>query len=129
MYTIMDIDYEYMQFKIQDLRLNPIPFVKAGVLTNVLPFGQRTFHGATLERLERTQLSDISQGFPHISEMGVKLDSMQDVLPWNLNPWRVTRYLHGPIDPKNVPLRPIGRIEEERIHSEAERSPLKAFGL
>jgi len=128
MYTIMDIDYEYMQFKIQDLRFNPIPFVKAGVLTN-LPFGQRTLHGATLERLERTQLSDISQGFPHISEMGVKLDNMADVLPWNLNPWRVTRYLHGPIDPKNVPLRPIARIEEERIHSEAERSPLKAFGL
>jgi len=128
MMIMLDIDYDYYRFKISDLRFSPVPWIKAAALTQ-MPFGQNTFCGATLEKLERSQLSEISQGFEHISELGVKLERMPDVLPWNLNPWRKTRYLHGPIDPKTVSLRPIGRIEEERIHAEAAESPLKAFGL
>jgi len=128
MYTILDIDYAANMHKINDLRLMPVPFIKAFVNQN-LPFGQTASSGSTLEKLERSQLSDISQGYPSIVEMGVKLDHLPDVLPWNLEPWRMNRYLQGPIDPTSVPLRPLSRVEEEQIHAEGAQSPLRILGL
>jgi len=128
MATILDIEYVANGYKINDLRTMPLPFVKAFVLQN-LPFGQKLNVGATLDKLERSQLSDFSQGYPSITEMGVKLDHLPDVLPWNLEPWRMNRYLHGPIDPTTVPLRPLSRIEEEQIHAEGAQSPLRILGL
>jgi len=128
MATILDLDWASNGFKINDLRLMPLPFVKAFV-SQTAPFGQKMFSGATIEKLERSQLSDISQGYPSIAEMGVKLEHLPDVLPYNLEPYRMNRYLHGPIDPKSVPLRPLSRVEEEQIHAEGAQSPMRILGL
>jgi len=128
MMDLQEIDYDFYNYKIQDLRMQPMPFIKGWVMQN-LPFGQRTYVGATLEKLERSQLSDMSQGYTHISELGVKVDKMEDVLPWILFPWRMNRYLHGPVNPKDFKLRALTRVQEEQIHAEAQQSPLKILGL
>ena len=39
------------------------------------------------------------------------------------------RYLHGPIDPRTVPLRALTRVEEEEIHAECKQSPFNILGL
>jgi len=128
MATILDLDWAANGFKINDLRFMPLPAIKA-LVSESLPFGQNLFSGATLEKLERSQLSDFSQGYPSIAEMGVKMEHLPDVLPYNLEPWRMNRYLHGPIDPKSVPLRPLSRVEEEQIHAEGAQSPMRILGL
>jgi len=126
--TIMDLTYGSDGFHIPDLRMSPLPWIKAG-LVQYAPFGQRTFVGSTLEKLERSQLSDISQGYPSIAEMGVKLQTAKETLPWAIEPWRQNRYLHGPIDPRTVPLRALTRVEEEEIHAEGKQSPFNILGL
>ena len=88
--TIMDLTYGSDGFHIPDLRMSPLPWIKAG-LVQYAPFGQRTFVGSTLEKLERSQLSDISQGYPSIAEMGVKLQTAKETLPWAIEPWRQNR--------------------------------------
>jgi len=129
MMNLLDIDYSTNGYFIQDLRLQPLPVIKGFILQNFMPVGHKMYVGATLEKLERSQLSDFSQGYPHISELGVKVESMTEALPWNLNPWRENRYLHGPVDPKTLHLKALTRVEEEQIHADARNSPLKAFGL
>ena len=126
MHKILDVDYEDEGYYIADLKFNPVPAVKAKIL-ELLPFGQKLFVAATLEKLERSQLSDISQGYPHISQLGVKMDKMEEVMPWILSPWRDNRYFHGPTDPKTVPLRPLTRVEEEQILIDAQQKPLKSL--
>jgi len=126
--TIMDLTERSDGFCIQDLRMAPLPWIKAG-LVQYAPFGQKTFVGSTLEKLERSQLSDISQGYPSIAEMGVKLQTAKESLPWAIEPWRQNRYLHGPIDTTTVPLRVLTRVEEEEIHAEGKQSPFNILGL
>jgi len=128
MMALMDIDRLTFGYKISDLRLQPVPFVKGFLMQN-MPFGQKQFTGATIEKLERSQLSDISQGYPNISELGVEVETMSKALPWILNPYRAHRYLQGPIDPNTLHLKALTRVEEEVIHSEAQMSTLKALGL
>lgn len=130
MMEMMDVDYDYFGYKCTDLRFRPLPFVKGYALEKFMPFGQKFYKAATLEKLERSQLSDLSQGYPHIAELGIKLDTMPEVLPWNLNPYRMSRYVtgSGPITPK-TPLKALTRVEEEQIHAEAKESPLKILGL
>jgi len=128
MYTLLDVDWAANKYQIMDLRLMPLPLVKAFVIQN-MPFGQKFFTACTLEKLLRSSLSDVSQGYPSIEQLGVQLEAMPDVLFWHMEPWRKTRYLHGPIDPTQVPLRALTRTEEQKIHAEGQQTPFKILGL
>jgi len=128
MFTLMDVDWRANKYQIMDLRVMPLPLLKAFVVQN-LPFGQKFYTGCTIEKLHRSSLSDISQGYPSIEELGVKLEPMPDILFWHIEPYRKTRYLHGPIDPTQVPLRALSRTEEEQIHAEGQQTPFNILGM
>lgn len=128
MFTLLDVDWAANKYQIMDIRLMPLPLVKALVIQN-MPFGQKMFTACTVEKLERGSLSDMSQGYQSVVDLGVKLDHIQDILFWHMEPWRKTRYLHGPIDPTQVPLKALSRLEEEQIHAEGQQTPLKILGL
>ena len=95
MYTLLDVDWAANKYQIMDLRLMPLPLVKAFVIQN-MPFGQKFFTACTLEKLLRSSLSDVSQGYPSIEQLGVQLEAMPDVLFWHMEPWRKTRYEYIP---------------------------------
>lgn len=133
MHEIMDKACEEWGYKRTDLRNSPLPFFKAFFLQN-LGLAQRWQRGHTIERLERTQLSEESQGLPNITELGVELESIQDNMVWLLDPYRAFRYhqYHSWVEkPVIHPLVPLTRIEEARIQAEAQetKSMLKVLGM
>merc|ERR1712019_32707 len=50
------------------------------------------FHGSSLDRLERDSVADESEGYPEIKELGVKLHSIEDKMPWEVEPFDLYAY-------------------------------------
>merc|ERR1712007_159609 len=110
------VDYEY---RLADLRWNPATFAKAAT-ASFLPWGlgNRHFRAPTLERLERSQLSEVSEGLPSISELGVKLHKVEDKMPWELLFYRAFRdheYLSEEDKPVIRPLVPMTPMEVKNL--------------
>ena len=65
-------------FRIKELMLDPETFGKA-FFAQMLRLGQiHVFHQTGLDRLERDSLSDMSEGYPEITELGVKLTKVSE---------------------------------------------------
>lgn len=71
-------------FHIKELMLDPEAFVKAIVAQKIKIGNLNVFHGSSLDRLERDSVTDESEGYPEIKELGVKLHSIEDKMPWEV---------------------------------------------
>ena len=64
--------------------MDPEAFVKAIVAQKIKIGNLNVFHGSSLDRLERDSVTDESEGYPEIKELGVKLHSIEDKMPWEV---------------------------------------------
>ncbi len=85
MHEVMHKDPEDWGYRRMDLRFDPFTFGKS-VAGTLFPFGfsLKYFKSPTLERLERSQLNEVSEGYPSITDLGVKLHKVEDKMPWEL---------------------------------------------
>jgi len=79
-------------FNITELMLDPPTMIRAWLIGKS-PFGAvNFFHQASLERLERESISDMTDGYPDLTELGVKLHTLEDKIPWEVAPWDLFAY-------------------------------------
>merc|ERR1711962_637976 len=119
MHEVMHKDPEDFGYRCVDLRFSVPSFIKAGI-SSFIPtgLGNRHFRAPTLERLERSQLSEVSEGLPSISELGVKLHKVEDKMPWELLFYRAFRdheYLSEEDKPVIRPLVPMTPMEVKNL--------------
>jgi len=91
------------------------------LMQHVIPIGQKYFRGNTLERLERSQLSDTSEGYPGLETLGVKLHTVEQKMPEDLKVYTELlhhQYRHKQDKPPIRPLRPLSRAEEREYRKE-----------
>lgn len=98
MHDIMDKDEQDWGYSRQELMFSPATFAKA-TACSLMPFGMglKYFKACTLERLERSQLSEISEGLPSITDLGVKLHRVEEKMPWELDKYRAFKYFNYPL--------------------------------
>jgi len=123
-------DYNYQRI---DLRTDFRPWLWCAIMQN-LPIGLRNMRCPTLDKLERTQLTDDVLGLPSLEDLGVKLNKVKDEMPWVLDPHRYARY-HTYFNladrPVIHPLYPLSGFEERGLQKELEKGNklLAMFGL
>lgn len=75
-----------------ELMTDPLSFVKA-YLFDKIGLGQYSMNmGASIDKLERTSISDESEGLPNLTDLGVKLHTLEDKIPWEVAPWDYMGY-------------------------------------
>eukprot|EP00090_Calanus_glacialis_P006165 TRINITY_DN1483_c0_g1_i1.p1 TRINITY_DN1483_c0_g1~~TRINITY_DN1483_c0_g1_i1.p1 ORF type:complete len:443 (-),score=135.49 TRINITY_DN1483_c0_g1_i1:111-1397(-) len=116
-YNLTTRSEEAGTFKITELMMDPATMIRA-FLIGKSPFGTvNTFHQYNLDRLERDSISDMSEGvYPDLTDLGVKLHTLQDKMPWEVKPWDLYSYYHyeGP-EEKPVVAPPLQvTMEQER---------------
>ena len=133
MHDVMSKDYEDYDYFRRELMTSPLTFVKSGIC-QFAPIGQKYMRGATLERLERTQMSDTPEGYPTLQDLGVQQTRVEDVMPSELH--HFAAYLdHEEIHEweklKVRDLVPLNAIEENamRVKLASGKNTLKALGL
>ena len=88
MYELTSRTPENWDFKVTELLLDPTAFIKAFVAEK-MPFGgTRVFHQLSLDTLERQSISDESEGFPDLTDLGVKLHTLHQKMPWEVSDCR-----------------------------------------
>jgi len=123
-------DYNYAR---TDMRWDIKPMILSA-LFNYLPLGRRNMISPTLDKLERTQLTDEVLGLPSLEDLGVKLNTVSKEMPWVLDPFRAFRYhtYYSLADrPVIHPLKPISGYEERALLGELEKNNriFSMFGL
>ena len=84
MYALTTRTKEAGTFKITELMIDPATFVRA-FLVGKSPFGMvNSFHQYNLDRLERDSISDNLEGYPNLTDLGVKLHTIEDKMPWEV---------------------------------------------
>jgi len=84
MYEQTGRDKDEWNFHITELMLDPGAFARA-YFAEKTPFGGvRTFHQTSIDLLERQSISDQSQGYPNLTDLGVKLSTVEQKMPWEL---------------------------------------------
>jgi len=84
-------------FKISELMLSPVSLFKyaaMGYLGYHSLGNKQVFMGAGLDRLERDAISDISEGLPNLTDLGVKLHTLEQKMPFELQHWDLYIYYH-----------------------------------
>ena len=72
----------------------------------------------------QTQLTDEVLGLPGLEDLGVKVNKVQDEMPWVLDPHRAFRYhTYFSLTDKPVihPLKPISGFEERALQKELQK--------
>jgi len=86
MYAQTSRTSETWDFHISELMLDPVAFIKT-FLVSKSPFGgTRVFNQLSLDTLERMSISDESEGYPDLTDLGVKLSTVYSKMPWELKP-------------------------------------------
>ena len=68
--------------------------------------------------LFQSQLSELSEGYPSITDLGVKLHRVEDKMPWELEVYRAFQghdYMSESDKPKIHPLVPLNLHEVKQI--------------
>jgi len=92
MYHLTTRTPEDWQFKISELMFDPASFAKAWFMGNN-PFGAvKVFHQQSLDQLDRFSISDESEGYPDLTDLGVKLHTLEQRMPWELKPLDLYSY-------------------------------------
>jgi len=114
-------DYNYAR---TDLRFDIKPLVLCALL-QYLPLGRKNMCSPTLEKLERSQLTDDVLGLPSLEDLGVKLNTVTQEMPWVLDPFRAFRYhkYYSLADrPVIHPLHPINGFQERAMQNELDKN-------
>merc|ERR1719233_1489275 len=128
MYALTTRTKEDGTFKIAELMLDPATMARAFMIGKS-PFGTvGTFHQYNLDRLERDSLSDTSEGYPDLTELGVKLRTLESQMPWEVSPMDLYSYYHY----ETVDEMPTARLpklvsfeEERRIEAKRAGGPIE----
>jgi len=117
MYALTTRTKEDGTFKITELMMDPATIARAFIIGK-FPFGTvNTFHQFNLDRLERDSISDMSEGiYPDLTDLGVKLHTLEDKMPWELSPFDLYSYYHyeGPEEKPKVAPPTLVTMEQER---------------
>lgn len=111
-------------FHIKELMLDPEAFIKAFVAQKIKLGNLNVFHGSSLDRLERDSVTDESEGYPEITELGVKLHSIEDKIPWEVEPFDLyAYYFYETPEEKHVVKKPhyLSLDEERAIRAKKSR--------
>jgi len=133
MHEVMHKSPEDWGYKRTDIRLDIKPLVLCAIMQN-LPVGLRSLRAPTLDKLERSMMTDEVLGLPSIEDLGVKLNKVKDEMPWVLDPFRAFRFhtYYSLADrPKIHPLEPITGYQERSLQKELESGSkmLSMFGI
>merc|ERR1719188_2088366 len=116
MYDLTSRNKETGTFKITELMLDPATIARAFMIGK-FPFGTvGTFHQYNLDRLERDSISDTSEGYPDLTDLGVNLKTLESQMPWELAPLDQYAYYfyETPEEKRKVRLPHILEMDEER---------------
>jgi len=133
MHEVMHKSPEDWGYKRTDIRLDFKPLVLCALFQN-LPIGLRSMRAPTLDKLERSMMTDEVLGLPSIEDLGVKLNKVKDEMPWVLDPFRAFRFhtYYSLADrPKIHDLHPITGYQERSLQKELDRGSkmLSMFGI
>lgn len=92
MYHLTSRTPQDWNFKITELMLDPTAFAKAWFMGKIPIGGVKVFHQQSLDQLERSNLSDESEGFPDLTDLGVKLHTLEQKMPWEVSNRDLYRY-------------------------------------
>eukprot|EP00091_Calanus_sinicus_P023163 TRINITY_DN7699_c0_g1_i1.p1 TRINITY_DN7699_c0_g1~~TRINITY_DN7699_c0_g1_i1.p1 ORF type:complete len:171 (-),score=70.71 TRINITY_DN7699_c0_g1_i1:258-746(-) len=127
MYALTTRTKETGTFKITELMMDPATMVRAFIIGK-FPFGTvNTFHQYNLDRLERDSISDMSEGLPDLTDLGVKMHTLEDKMPWELAPFDKYSYYHyeGPEEKPVVPPPTVVTMDVERkLHQKRGLGPI-----
>jgi len=114
-------EYEY-GFKRTELMTDPGTFIRIWMMeTFGYKLGQlNMYYGTTLDKLERHALTDESLGLPNITDLGVKLHTFEDKVPYEVKPWDYSAYYLYALNelPKPVPPTPVTMREERELENQ-----------
>lgn len=116
MYALTSRVEEDGVFKFRELMTNPETFVKAFVASQLKIGNVNCFHQTGLDRLERDSISDTSDGYPEITELGIKLHTVADKMPWECAPFDLYGYYFYETPQEKLQIRKphILSLDEER---------------
>jgi len=103
-------------FRIKELMLDPETFGKA-FFAQMIRLGQiHVFHQTGLDRLERDSLSDMSEGYPEITELGVKLTKVSERMAFEVAPFDQYAYYFYETPEEKTKVKPykVVEMDEER---------------
>eukprot|EP00095_Tigriopus_kingsejongensis_P005589 maker-scaffold12_size759060-snap-gene-6.21 protein:Tk05589 transcript:maker-scaffold12_size759060-snap-gene-6.21-mRNA-1 annotation:"nadh dehydrogenase 1 alpha subcomplex subunit mitochondrial precursor" len=130
-FTLTDRDPQEYGFRRVDLRFSPTTFAVAAVIER-MPIGRKYFGGSTIDRLERSSLTDEVLGLDNLADLGVTPASLIEKMPWECKPFRA--YAHyEPELYEEIPIpipRPVSRYEEKEIEmSQIKGNPIKNWKM
>jgi len=135
MHEVMHKDPVDYRYKMVDLRFSPFTIGKA-IAASLIPygFGLKYFRAPTLEKLERSQLTEMSEGYPDLTDLGVKLHTVQEKMVWELEFYRAFQwheYRSEEEKPKIYPLLPLTAVDVKKIEAKAAEAKniIKAIGI
>jgi len=133
MHEVMHKSPEDWGYKRTNILFDFKPLVLCALLQN-LPVGLRSMRAPTLDKLERSMMTDEVLGLPSIEDLGVKLNKVKDEMPWVLDPFRAFRFhtYYSLADrPKIHDLHPITGYQERSLQKELDRGSkmLSMFGI
>jgi len=106
-------------FRVSELMFSPFAIAKY-MLHHTLGYvsmgNKNVFYGQCLDRLERDALSDESEGLPDLTSLGVRLHTLEQKMPGELNYHDLYRYYHyeSPEERPYVPPPTCLSMPEER---------------
>jgi len=116
-YECTSRSHEEWDFYISELMFDPTAFMKAFVMSK-MPFGSvLTFNQMALDTLERQSLTDESEGYPDLTDLGVKLHTLTQKMPWEVAYLDAFKYYqYENIGEKREPVPPaVLDFSEERL--------------
>jgi len=132
MYACTTRTPEEGNFKISELMFDPISIIKSFIIGK-MPFGNANlFYNASLDRLERDAISDTPEGYPDLTDLGVKLSTVEERLPWELAPFDAYGYYqYEDVNEKPVPILPqmVTMQEERAINVQRSNLPLSLLPI
>merc|ERR1712111_248151 len=79
-----------------NMLFSPVTIGKA-IAMSFLPIGNKWMRSPTLERLERSQLTEKSEGLPGLEDIGVKLHTVTDKMVFELEFIRPFNTMNSPV--------------------------------
>ena len=130
MAEITNRDAKDYNFSIGDLRMDPVPWIKALLCQNIL--GTKWFGRVTIDKMERTALSDEILGLPNLEDLGIKAQSVVEKMPFEIKVHAMYQH-HFPQTPDDIPNppppRPLSRLEEKEVLKKNHTGVLASLGI
>merc|ERR1712218_491271 len=126
MHEVMYKDPDLYEFRRKELLLSPVCIAKA-LACSYMPaaLGLKYLRAPTLERLERSQLTEKSEGLPGLEDIGVELHKVTDKMVWELEFYRAFKFREFAREadrPVIHPLHPITGMEESQLEAKNEQA-------